>query len=79
MVDDIFERVKDVISHQYPDSKVLDKNVAHALGIKPASLSMMKKRGHIPYDEVTMFCIRNNVSANWMLFGVGQMELHHAS
>jgi len=79
LLEEIIERVKDAISREYPGVKILDKNAAHALGIEPANLSVMKCRNKIPYDELTMFCIRKNISANWLLFGIGEQEMRHAS
>lgn len=75
---DIVERMKDVISHDYPGKKIKDKHVAFSLLIKPNSLAIMKTRGLIPYEDVVMFCIRRKVNLNWMLFGLGSMRLDDA-
>lgn len=77
-MNDIVERIKDVISHEYPDKKIKDKHAAFALGIRPDCLKSKKSRGLIPYETVMMFCIHRRVSANWMLFGIGSMRLDDA-
>lgn len=73
----VIGRIKEVISDEYR-SKVLDKNVAHELGISATKLSSMKSRGLVPYDELTMFCIKRKVNTNWLFFGIGQMEMNYA-
>ena len=74
----VVERIKDVLSKEYPESRVLDKNVAHALGITPGALAVKKSRNLLPYDELTMFCITNRVNTNWLFFGIGEMEMSYA-
>jgi len=76
--EDVFERVKDVICFEYKDQKVLDKHVAYELGIDPASFATKKYRNLLPYDEITMFAIRRKISINWLLFGIGKMEMDYA-
>lgn len=75
---EIVERIKDVISHDYPGKKIKDKHAAYALEISPENLAVKKSRGLIPYETVMMFCIHRRVSANWMLFGIGSMRLDDA-
>lgn len=75
---DIVERIKDVISKDFPKDKVLDKNVAHELGISPGALAVQKTRDLVPYDELTMFCIKRKVNLNWLFFGLGKMEMDYA-
>lgn len=77
-MEDVVERIKDVISKDFADTKVLDKNVAHALGITPAALAVKKSRNLLPYDKLTMFCIENKVNTNWLFFGIGDMEMNYA-
>lgn len=75
---EIVERIKDVISHEYPDKKIKDKHVAFVLEMNTNCLRLKKSRGLIPYEDVMMFCIHRRVSANWMLFGIGSMRLDDA-
>ncbi len=78
VMNEIVERIKDVISHDYPDKKIKDKHVAFVLGMGSNRLKINKSRGLIPYEDVMMFCIHRRVSANWMLFGIGSMRLDDA-
>jgi SOS-response transcriptional repressor LexA len=64
----ILEKIKDIISIELGDKKVLNKDVAKALGITPEYLSMLKKRDKIPYEEIAYFCAKRKISINWLLF-----------
>lgn len=75
---EIIERIKDVISHDYPDKKIKDKHVAFVLNIKPNSLAILKTRGLLPYEDLVYFCIRRKISLNWLLFGIGSKGLDDA-
>ncbi|WP_345969628.1 hypothetical protein WCX72_09905 [Sulfurimonas sp. HSL1-6] len=75
---DMVERMKDVLSNEI-GGKVCDKNVAFSLEIEPAVMANMKYKNRIPYDAVTGFCIEKRVSVNWMLFGIGPMEMKDAA
>ena len=75
---DITERIKDVISRDYPDSKVFDKNVAYELGISPDNLSTKKSRNLIPCNDLAAFCISRKISIHWLFFGIGTMEMNYA-
>lgn len=78
VMDEIIERIKDVISHDYPDKKIKDKHVAFVLGMRPNILAIKKTRGLLPYEDIVMFCVKRKVSLNWMLFGIGSMRLDDA-
>ncbi|MBL4730772.1 MAG: helix-turn-helix domain-containing protein [Sulfurimonas sp.] len=73
----VVRRIKDVLIDEYKIN-VLDKNVAHELGLTATALSSQKSRDLIPYDALAMFCIRRKVSVNWLFFGVGNMEMDYA-
>ena len=64
----IIEKIKDIISSDIGDKKVLNKDVAKALGITPEHLSMLKKRNKIPFEEIAYFCAKRKISLNWLLF-----------
>jgi len=64
----IIEKIKDIISTEIGDKKVLNKDVAKALGITPEHLSILKKRNKIPYEEIAYFCAKRKISINWLLF-----------
>jgi phage repressor protein C with HTH and peptisase S24 domain len=66
--DKIIEKIKDILSLEIGDRKVLNKDVAIALGITPENLSVLKKRNKIPYEELAYFCAKRKISLNWLLF-----------
>ncbi len=67
-MDEIIERIKDIIAKEVGNRKVMDKDVAIALGITPANLCMLKARGVIPIDAIARFCAKRNICINWMLY-----------
>ncbi|WP_024790579.1 MULTISPECIES: S24 family peptidase [unclassified Lebetimonas] len=64
----IIEKIKDIISNEVGDRKVLNKDVANVLGITPENLSILKKRNKIPFKEIALFCAKRKISINWLLF-----------
>jgi len=66
--DKIIEKLKDILSQEIGDRKVLNKDVAKALGISAENLSVLKKRNKIPYEELALFCAKRKISLNWLLF-----------
>lgn len=64
----IIEKIKDIISTEVGNRKVLNKDVANALGITPENLSILKKRNKIPFKEIALFCAKRKISINWLLF-----------
>jgi len=66
--DKIIEKIKDILSLEVGEKKVLNKDVAKALGITPEHLSMLKKRNKIPFEELAYFCAKRKISLNWILF-----------
>jgi len=69
----IVSRMKDVLAEKYED-RVLDKNIAYELGYSPDNLAAKKSRNLVPYDNLTMFCLKYKVSTDWLFFGIGKME-----
>lgn len=67
-VEEIIDRIKDLISHDKPGKKIYDKDVADTLGIHQLSFATMKHRGIIPYEEIIAFCAQRRVCINWLLF-----------
>ena len=67
-LEEIINRIKDIISIEKPDKKVFDKDVANVLGIKGLSLATMKKRNKIPYAEIIAFCDKRRICINGVLF-----------
>lgn len=64
----IIEKVKDILSCDLGDKRVLDKDIAEALGISKEHFSVLKKRNKVPFEELTYFCAKKRVSINWLLF-----------
>lgn len=63
-IEEIINRIKDIISIEKPDKKVFDKDVANALGINGISLATMKQRKKIPYAEIIAFCAKRRICIN---------------
>ncbi len=66
---EIVEEIKDIVSEEFPNKKVFDKDVAGLLGISPVNFATLKKRDRIPYEELLDFCARRSLSINWLLYG----------
>ena len=66
---DIVETIKDVVSGEYTDRKVFDKDIATLLDISQMNFATMKKRNKIPFNELLDFCARRSIAINWLLYG----------
>lgn len=67
-INEIIEKLKDIISQDFHGKKVFEKDVADVLGISKESLSHMKKRGAVPVEQIAIFCAEKKISINWVLF-----------
>lgn len=67
-IENIIDKLKDILSNEMPNKKVFDKDVAAALNLSKESLSMMKKNKSIPYEQIAKFCAIRKISINWVLF-----------
>ncbi|MCV6608412.1 MAG: phage repressor protein [Campylobacterales bacterium] len=67
-INEIIEKIKDIIAKNLGGKRVFDKDVASALKITPNTFATMKSRGKIPYEEVIGFCVKNRISVNWLLY-----------
>lgn len=65
---DIVETIKDVVSGEFPDKKVFDKDVAELLDISQMNFATMKKRNKIPFNELLDFCAKRSIAINWLLY-----------
>ena len=74
-ISEIIERIKDILSNELGQKKVYDRDVAAALGIRPENLSMLKKRGRIPYQEILDFCAKRKININWLLYDQDPLSL----
>ena len=68
ILNDIVDKLKDVLSESSIGKKVFDKHVAEALGIPQGTFASMKKRNSIPYAEILEFCALKKISVNWLFF-----------
>ena len=66
--EEVTARLKDIVSTEIGERRVLDKDVAEALGIAPAYFAVLKKRGSLPLGAVADFCARKKISINWLLY-----------
>jgi phage repressor protein C with HTH and peptisase S24 domain len=67
-LNDIVDKLKDVLSESIVNTKVFDKHVAEALNIPQGTFASMKKRNSIPYEEILEFCALKKISVNWLFF-----------
>ena len=68
-LDKIIQRLKLTLQNIKKYEKIYDKDIAHALMLKPQYFAVIKKRGKIPYKELAEFCFENEIDLKWMLFG----------
>ncbi|MDQ7084754.1 MAG: LexA family transcriptional regulator [Sulfurovum sp.] len=67
-LNDIVDKLKDILSESTARKKVFDKDVAEVLGIPQGTFASMKKRNSIPYQEILEFCASKKISVNWLFF-----------
>lgn len=67
-INEIIDKLKDILSNELDNKKVFDKDVAASLNISKESLSIMKKKNSIPYEQIAKFCAKRKISINWVLF-----------
>ncbi len=48
--------------------KILDKDVASILGISQARFATIKRRNRIPYENLILFCKKENLCSNELFF-----------
>ncbi len=77
--DEVLTRLKDILSAEVGERKVLDKDVAEALGIVPAYFSVLKKRGTLPLAQISDFCARRKISINWLLYDQAPKSLEEST
>jgi len=63
----IMNRIKKVI-YQETKERVYDKELAKALGLKPTHYAVIKRRHRIPYEAITLFAYKKDISLNWIFF-----------
>ena len=68
IVNEIIEKLKDILSKDGKIGKVFDKDVASALDLSQVNFATMKNRGKIPYSNILDFCAKKKISINWLLY-----------
>ncbi|PWE19339.1 phage repressor protein, partial [Aliarcobacter skirrowii] len=76
-INEIIDKLKDILSNELDNKRVFDKDVAAALNISKESLSIMKKKNSIPYEQIAKFCAKRKISINWVLFDQLPKSLEH--
>ena len=68
IVDEIIEKLKDILSADGKYGTVFDKDVANSLELRQANFATMKNRGKIPFSNILNFCAKKKISINWLLY-----------
>ncbi len=68
IVEEIINKLKDILSTDGKNGKVFDKDVAQSLDLSQANFATMKNRGKIPYTNILNFCAKRKISINWLLY-----------
>jgi len=68
-INEIIEKLRDVLSSEKKDGKVFDKDIANALELTSVNFATMKKRNSVPFSNILDFCALKKISINWMLYG----------
>ena len=68
IVDEIIEKLKDILSADGKYGKVFDKDVANSLELSQANFATMKNRGKIPFSNILNFCAKKKISINCLLY-----------
>ena len=68
-INEIIDKLRDVLSSEKDDGKVFDKDIANALELTSVNFATMKKRNSIPLSNILDFCALKKISINWMLYG----------
>lgn len=76
---EIVEEIKSIISNDFSNRKVFDKDVAGVLGVSQMNFATMKKRNKIPFTELLDFCAMKSISINWLLYGQSPESLLEAT
>ena len=65
---EILEKIKDILSQELGNKRVLDKDISLALEINYDNFRKQKARSSIPYYEIMSFLAKRNISINWFFF-----------
>ena len=65
---DIMQRIAETMDVKN-SKRIYNKDIAKALDLTPEYFAVIKKREKIPYEAVALYCRKNSISMNWILFG----------
>ncbi len=68
-VNEIIEKLRDILGSESEANKIYDKEIAEALDITSVNFATIKKRNTIPFSNILDFCALKKISINWMLYG----------
>ncbi|MEA2019303.1 MAG: S24 family peptidase [Campylobacterota bacterium] len=68
-INEIIEKLRDVLSSEKSSGKVFDKEIASALDITTVNFATIKKRNSVPFSNILDFCALKKISINWLLYG----------
>ena len=74
----ILTKLKDIINQQVQtDKKVLDKQVAKVLGIKPITFASYKNKNKLPYKAILTYCHNNRLDVRKILFNDTELMINY--
>ncbi len=67
-MENIINKLKDILSNELGNKKIFDKDIAKALDIKYDNFRKHKQYNKVPYYEIMQFLAKRNISINWFFF-----------
>ena len=64
---DVMQRVKESLLTSQHKEKILDRDIAEALGLDPQYFAVIKRRKKIPYEQLAYFSYTQKINMNWLL------------
>ena len=61
-INEIIEKLRDVLSSERDNGKVFDKEIANVLDLTSVNFATMKKRNSIPFSNILDFCALKKIS-----------------
>ena len=64
---EVMQRVKEILLTSQNKEKILDRDIAEALGLDPQYFAVIKRRKKIPYKQLAYFSHSQKLNMNWLL------------
>ena len=64
---EVMQRVKETLLTCQNKEKILDRDIAEALGLDPQYFAVIKRRKKIPYEQLAYFSHSRKLNMNWLL------------